>query len=408
MHMAGSNTRKKVRVAIVVSHPIQHFVPLYRLLAKHPRLELHVFFSSRIGIDRYYDPGFGVEFRWETNLLEGYESTFLANAGKIKDVGFWSVYAPDIGRKLDAFRPEVVQVYGYSQLAELQALAWCAMNRVPALLMSDSELLHRRPLLVRTVKRLLLPLIYRTVTGFLTIGDNNESYLRYYGVDQRAMFRSPYPTNDDLFLAVLERSSEVRRETRRCLDIPESAFVALFVGKLIPRKRPGDLLDAVQIAQARSGARMMALFAGDGELRSSLERRVREQGSDAARFAGFVNQAELPSMYAAADVLAHPAEVDPHPLAVTEGVLMGLPAVVSDRVGSAGASDTVRLNENGFVHPVGNTAALASALERLATDRTLWERMSRESRRIADEMSIQASVRGFVDAVNAAVRHSAM
>jgi glycosyltransferase involved in cell wall biosynthesis len=393
----------KKRLAIVASHPIQHFVPLYRELAKQSDLELRVFFCARIGLDAYLDPGFGVEFRWETNLLEGYESEFLEGAEKVKTASFWSIYGHDLAARLSRFKPDIVQVYGYAQLAALRTLSWCTLHRVPVLMMSDSELVHHRPLHVRAVKKALLPALYRRVSGFLTIGDNNEAYLRHYGVDARRMFRSPYPTNDDHFLAALAKRGELRSQARAKLGIAESAFVALFVGKLIERKRPGDLLAAVEQARQQSGRDLVAVFAGDGALRGQLEEQLRRAGAECARFAGFINQAELPSMYALADVVAHPADNDPHPIAVTEGVLMGLPAVVSSKVGSVGATDTVRRDKNGLVFTVGDVRGFAAALVRLASDRELYQRMSKVSREVGDEMGMHASVNGYVRALRTAL-----
>ena len=147
----------KTRVAIVVSHPIQHFAPLYRALAKQPELELKVFFCSRIGLDSYFDPGFGVEFKWETNLLDGYDSEFLDRANEIKKHSFLGLRSGNLGAKLASYKPDVVQVYGYGYLVALQALLWCELHGVPALLMSDSELMHARPPHIRLAKRLVLP-----------------------------------------------------------------------------------------------------------------------------------------------------------------------------------------------------------------------------------------------------------
>ncbi len=45
------------KLAVVISHPIQHFAPLFRDLAKQPELELRVFYCCDWGISQYADPG---------------------------------------------------------------------------------------------------------------------------------------------------------------------------------------------------------------------------------------------------------------------------------------------------------------------------------------------------------------
>jgi hypothetical protein len=51
--------RRVYKLAILNSHPIQYFVPLYRRLAAEPDLDVTVYFCSRVGLEEAYDPGFG-------------------------------------------------------------------------------------------------------------------------------------------------------------------------------------------------------------------------------------------------------------------------------------------------------------------------------------------------------------
>lgn len=59
------------RLAIVVSHPIQHFVPLYRALANNGEIEVKVFFASRVGLEPYYDSEMQTHIAWKMDLLAG-------------------------------------------------------------------------------------------------------------------------------------------------------------------------------------------------------------------------------------------------------------------------------------------------------------------------------------------------
>ena len=54
------------RLAVVNSHPIQYFAPLYRRLAQEPDIDLTVYYCSRQGLETYKDAGFGgEEVRWD-------------------------------------------------------------------------------------------------------------------------------------------------------------------------------------------------------------------------------------------------------------------------------------------------------------------------------------------------------
>jgi glycosyltransferase involved in cell wall biosynthesis len=122
-----------------------------------------------------------------------------------------------------------------------------------------------------------------------------------------------------------------------------------------------------------------------------------------ATFLGFVNVDRLPEVYCAADILLHAAEQDPHPLVLSEAACVGLPLVVSDRVGAVGRTDIVRDLENAIVYPCGNVSALANAIRRLGRDPETLARMAEASLRIFDELDIRKSVAGVLDAVRACV-----
>src|ERR1700712_5183697 len=68
---------RKVRIAYLVSHPIQYQAPLLRRIAQEPDIDLTVFFGSDFSLRNYKDEGFGVEVAWDTPLTEGSKHRFL-------------------------------------------------------------------------------------------------------------------------------------------------------------------------------------------------------------------------------------------------------------------------------------------------------------------------------------------
>ena len=113
---------RKIKVAIVVSHPIQHFVHLYKALAKDQSLELKVFFASDIGFKAYFDKDMNTEIKWNIDLLSGYDYEFLPEGEGITKTGFWIINNPSIISALNKYSPDVVQLHGYAQLTMLRAL----------------------------------------------------------------------------------------------------------------------------------------------------------------------------------------------------------------------------------------------------------------------------------------------
>lgn len=389
------------RLAVVVSHPIQHFVHLYRALAKVDGLAFRVFFCSRIGLEPYHDPDMGQTIRWAGDLTGGYDHEFLPEADAIRDSAFWHINNPSVGAALDVFAPDVVVVYGYSQVTPLRVLAWCRRRRIPTLMICDNEEVHRRPWKRDLVRRAAMPLVLRQYAGFLTVGDHNEAFYSAHGIPRSRLFRSPFPIDETTYLRVRADRAKVRKTIRASLGLPDGAFVFVTVGKLTARKRPLDALAALAHI-ATSAPNCHFVFCGDGAERPVMEARVQREHLPVT-FAGFVNVDRLPDFYAAADAFVLMSEHDPHPLVCIEAAAIGLPMILSDRIGAIGPSDIARPEQNALVFSCGDSASLAGCMERLLRDEALTRRMAEASARIYGECDMAASVAGVLEAVSANV-----
>ena len=392
---------KEYRFAAVISHPIQHYSPLFRELNKVEGLRVKVFYACDHGIRESFDPGFGATFSWDVPLLDGYEYEFLRQGYSPKKFGFWGVDAQELARKLDEFDPGAVWIHGYGQRICWRALLW-ARGRARVLYFGDSELLHHRTQTSRIAKRLYLPWFFSRCDAFITIGDNNEAYYRHYGVPHSKMLRGACPVDIERFWTVADSATpEKRKQVRARHNIPEDAFVVLMSGKLEPHKRPLDLVEALAKANASLGpeSSVLSLFIGSGPLRRAIEQKAEALGlKDQVRVTGFVNQAEMPELMLAGDALAVTSERDAHPLVVTEALPFGLPVVISDRVGCVGPTDTARPGENALVYPCGAIQALADSITRLAADSDLRERMGAASRGVAATQDLLVTVQTVLEA----------
>ena len=391
---------KKIRVAIVVSHPIQHYVHLYRALAAHPSIDLRVIFASDIGARRYFDKEMNVELAWKSDPLSGYQYTVLPESPRIQHTGFWSVNNPSVTAVLADFQPDVVQIHGYAQITMLRALAWCRLRGIPVLLWSDSSLLFKRSWPKRVAKRIVVTALMRSLAGVLSTGDSNTDYYRHFGVRPENIFRCPFTVDEELLNEAQAERESVRKRMRERYGIPEDSFLILFVGKLIPLKRTRDILDSLLLLRNREPAdrNIMSFFAGDGPLRSELEEYASRHGL-AAIFGGFINVDQLPSVYAMADILVFPSDREAYGLAAREAICVGLPLVVSDQIGCIGPNDAARPEENAIRYPAGDTKALSEAFASLIDKPDVAKRMGEASLRIAAELNKQTSVSGFVSAV---------
>ena len=105
-------------------------------------------------------------------------------------------------------------------------------------------------------------------------------------------------------------------------------------------------------------------------------------------FTDFINQSELPAVYAASDVFVLPSEHEPWGLAVNEAMCASLPVVVSREVGCV--ADLVRDGVNGYTPAAGDIEGLARALQRLLEDEGLRRRQGREQLRANPAVGLPA------------------
>jgi glycosyltransferase involved in cell wall biosynthesis len=394
-------------MAVVVSHPIQHFVPFYRALSKVEGLSVTVLYASKIGLQRYFDRDMNTDIEWSMDLLSGYQHKFLPEADAITHTSAWSVFNPSIRTELKTLDPEVVLIYGYAHRTARMALRWCVKTHTPAIMISDSELRARRVLMKRAVKALIVPRMLKKFSAFVTVGDCNEDYYAHYGVSRERMFRSPFTIDEELYRKVRARRQHLRNTIRPAWGVADTDLVVLTVGKVNERKRTGDILDAAALLKSSDPAnRIRFVVAGDGADLAALKMRAEAEDLPVT-FLGFVNVDRLSEIYAACDVLAHPSSRDPHPLVMSEAACLGLPLVVSSQVGAVGPTDIARQGENAIVFSVGDTPAMARALKELGDNPEHLTYMGRRSIAIFEELDMERSVQGLLEAATYCVQRSA-
>lgn len=346
------------RLAIVLSHPTQYYSPWFRWLQANTALEFRVFYLWEFGVTAQRDPKFQTTFKWDVDLLSGYEHEFVPNTAR--DPGthrFGGLRNPTLTARLAAWRPTALLMFGYNFASHLRAIAWARRRRLPLLFRGDSHLLGRgapRPLVA-----LALRLLYAQFAAFPFVGAANFDYYRALGVPERKLFFSPHSVNTDLFDPTLPVHRERAAALRRQLGIGEETLVVLFAGKLVADKQPAELLRAF-LALGRTDAALVIV--GDGPEKTNLHAIARTAPVGAVHFLPFANQSEMPGTYLLADLFVLPARghYETWGLAVNEAMHLGTPALVSDLVGCQ--RDLVTHGETGWVFAANDLADLEKKL----------------------------------------------
>ncbi len=348
--------RNPVRLAYLVSHPIQYQAPLLRRIAREPDIDLTVLYGSDFSVRGYKDRGFGVEVQWDVPLLGGYRSEFLP---RLRDTGTVSAASPisrGILRRLQnsdgsaAF--DALWVHGYASVNALHGILAANALGIPVLLRAESWLADRPRSVPKLLgKKMFLRLLRPAVAATLPIGTRNREYWAHYFGPEMPQFPMPYAV-DNAYFAKRAAATDVEA-LRHEFNLASGRPVILFASKLQPRKHADHLLEAYARLCARNpGGEPYLLIVGDGEQRGGLEARARELALQGIRFAGFRNQSELPGFFALADVFVLPSRHEPWGLIVNEAMAAGCAVVLSDEVGAY--ADLVTDGVEGFVFPVGD------------------------------------------------------
>jgi glycosyltransferase involved in cell wall biosynthesis len=370
------------RLGVLTYRPIQYHTPLYQRLAKRGNVELDVLFLSDGAYRPMMDSGFGTIVAWDIDMLSGYSYQFLTTAES-------SMSRAERITALARWLPshDAVVIHGYADPWMLLAMTICRMRRIPYLLRGASQPQTQATGMRRHLRHAVARAAVSASACGLPVGQLSEEFFHRYGA--RRVIVAPNSVDDERFA----RPPQVGRSellTRWGLD--DTRPVVIFSGKLIPRKRPLDLIAAVE----RLPQLITTLIVGDGSMAEQVRASLKPGDGVVT---GFINQSELPAYYHAADILVLPSEVEVWGLVVNEAMAAGVFPVVSASVGAA--PDLVR--GVGEIYPCGNVESLTQALCRALARIKDPETRSR-MRHHAARYSIDRTAAGYEEAAIAVTR----
>jgi glycosyltransferase involved in cell wall biosynthesis len=388
----------KRRLGILATHPIQYQAPWFRALAEHTEIDLEVLYCHRATPQEQASAGFDVEFDWDVSLLDGYPHRFLRNVARKPSLhGFAGLDSPEISDIVKAANFDAVIVHGWNYKSAWQAMRACWRTQTPVMVRSDSHLHTERSFPKRAAKLPLYRWFIPKVDACCAVGAWSRDYFLHYGARPERIFVVPHVVDVDFFRLKAQTLRSQRTDLRRAWQLDDEATVFLFAGKFVEKKRPLDFVNAIAVAKT-NGNRIMGLMVGDGPLRRACEDKVRNTSAP-VRFAGFLNQSQMPKAYAAADALVLPSDGgETWGLVVNEAMASGKPCLVSDRVGCG--PDLIFPGETGDVFPLGDIAALSSLLGSYAERREGLKQMGGKAEHEADRNSIGAAVAGVMNAID--------
>ena len=150
-----------------------------------------------------------------------------------------------------------------------------------------------------------------------------------------------------------------RGKIRKILKLDENIKYIFFVGSLEEVKGVDTLLDAVLILKNKYGYKFKLLMAGEGYMKSSIEKFIaRYYLSDYITLLGTIPHEQIALFMSACNLLCLPSIREGHPNVVNEALSSGIPVVGS----AVGAIPELLNEQSGIIVTPGNANGLAEAL----------------------------------------------
>lgn len=395
------------KLAIVITHPIQYYVPVFRLLAQQCLLK--VFYTwGAAGVEAKHDPGFGKTVEWDLPLLEGYDYELLENVAKEPGSHHGKgIVNPTIIAELKEFAPDAILVYGYIYQSHLQVMRHFK-GKVPLWFRGDSTLLDEKPGLKALLKQVYLKWVYSYVDKAFYVGTQNKAYFKKYGLKESQLVFAPHAIDNQRFAKDRKAESNKLREK---LGVAENEVLILFAGKLEPKKNPELLLQAfLQLStekritdNGQQSNNYHLLFVGNGLLEAKLKQIAKNEirTTKNIHFMDFQNQTQMPVVYQACDIFCLPSQGpgETWGLAINEAMAAGKAILASNKVGCA--VDLVLDDQNGFIFKSNDAYDLKEKLSVLLKHPNLIDEFGKQSEQLIQNWSLEQQIIQFIRTLNA-------
>ncbi|HZR65587.1 MAG TPA: glycosyltransferase [Terriglobales bacterium] len=371
----------KRRLVVVTELIAPYRIPVFNELAKHECIDLSVIFLSATDPTTRQWRIYSDEIRFSYQVLPSWRNR----------VGKYNLLLnQNVAEVLQLLGPDAILCGGYNYLASWQALRWSRRNDVRFLLWSESTTKDARSgnILLESLKQSF----FSRCDGFVVPGISAREYAQQMGALPDVTFVAPNAVDSTLFARRAEsaRADAVRISGR--LGLPARYF--LFVGRLVKEKGVQELLNAYATLPESVRLEVGLVLAGDGPLRAELESQARTIFPGCIDFAGFVHREELASYYALAECLVFPTHSDTWGMVVNEAMACGLPVICTWVAGCA--ADLV--SSNGILVKPQDSFELSCAMQEIACNSALRERMSNKSREIIRRYAPECCARGIAEA----------
>jgi glycosyltransferase involved in cell wall biosynthesis len=246
-----------------------------------------------------------------------FDHFFLREHCSKKNEGHYIHNNPDIWKLLNRLNPDIVITTGFNP-THLYAFIWTIIKRRKHICMTDGTL--KSESILSWKHKLLRYFVYKYSKSFIAASHGGIALYRSYGIKPTHIFQSHLCADNDRFESEADN-----------IDRP---YDVMFSSRFEEVKLPFLFVDiCIELKRLRGSC--SALLIGDGSLRNEVIFRLSAAGIN-YHYAGFLQQAELPTYYSKAKILLFTTKWDPWGVIANESMAAGTPVITTPQAGAAG------------------------------------------------------------------------
>lgn len=385
MPSSKNHVRFPHRVAI-----IQRLLPAYRV----------PFFEQLAGACASLKIFAGLPADWEGIRTTDHLQQAQLHSAKNWHIGqgkFYFCWQQGLRAWLKHHPPDLLVVEANARLLSNYYAVWrMKFQKRPVVGWSLGILDWQAPAGILLLRKWVLRLFYGQFDALITYSSKGARHFQDMGIAPEKIFiahNAVAGTTTETALTKIQQHPEWLTQWKARWHLSENPII-LFVGRLIPGKEVGNLIQACSAL----GEACEVVIVGDGPERENLEI-LANHSPTPIHFLGHQTGEPLSLCFATADLFVLPGLGG---LAIQEAMGYGKPVIVA--LGDGTQADLVQEGKNGFLVPAGDVDSLSHAIQKCLQDREILRQMGHESLRIVrEEFNLETMENAFLRALEYAL-----
>ena len=380
-----------MRIAVLLTNPIQHEIPFLKSLSHHPDFKVDVIYYSQEGSENF--DYFGLKkINYGIPMLLGYNFIMLNNISPFKGYKLRFI-SPGIIKALRNGNYNLILLYGYQSPTSLLAIIYAKIKKIPIIQRSEGESIQNISKLKKTIRQLIYPHIYKVFDGFTALCQANNNHYLEYGVKKNDIALVPQTVNDEFFSNPNLNRFEILR-LQYNLDKDETLFI--FGSKLRKEKSPLDAVKAFCMLPKHVKAKLIIL--SDGPERKICEDYVlSKKFIEKIIFTGYIPFEDMRDLFNLADVLMITSS-ETIGATLYQAVFSSLAIISSDKVPAN--KDLIHEEKNGLIYPYGDIKKLNDCLKYFINNKESISCMKNYSKQLSHNFTSEKSAQQFFEFID--------